>query len=70
LAGSPWHRETAPATPTVRPTPEPALCSNCGSDELTCVGRLDAEGHFTGLRRGAMRVRLRAGEPPALLDSS
>ena len=70
LARSPWHLETAPATATLRPTPEPPRCSNCGSDALICVGRLDADGDFTGLRRGAIRVRLRAGEPPALLDSS
>ena len=31
---------------------------------------LDPSGHFTGLRKGAMRVRLKAGQPPAIWDSS
>jgi hypothetical protein len=70
LERSPWRLETAPVTRVVRPPPESALCSVCGSEDLTCLGRLDADGQFTGLRQGALRVRLRVGEPPKVLDSS
>ncbi|HEY6565787.1 MAG TPA: transposase, partial [Pirellulaceae bacterium] len=70
LEHSPWRLEVPPGKPAPRPRPEPATCPRCGSDELLCFGRLDALGRFTGLRKGAVRARLRAGEPPALNDSS
>ena len=60
---------TARARASARAAPEPARCPRCGSDELTCVGRLDLSGRFTGQRRGALRLRLRTGEP-CVQDSS
>ena len=70
LERSRWRLDVAPVSATPRPKPEARGCPRCGSDELLCVGRLDAYGRFTGLRRGAMRVRLKAGQPPAFWDSS
>ena len=70
LADSRWKLEHSPVPAISKPKPEPAGCPRCGSEDLTCVGRLDAAGDFTGLIRGALRVRLRAGQPPKLCDSS
>jgi len=71
LAKSRWRLELAPV-----PTPAPVKgvdntgCPDCGSEDLICVGRLDAGGNFTGLRPGALRERLRAASPPKICDSS
>ena len=70
LEHSRWRLDSAPVARTPLPTPESIGCPSCGSDEILCMGRLDAGGHFTGLRRGAVRARLRAGEPPGRCDSS
>ena len=70
LEKSPWRLEFAPVPQTPLPEPEPSGCPRCGSENIVCVGQLDAGGHFTGLRKGAMQVRLRAGQPPAIWDSS
>lgn len=65
LQNSPWRWEKPPPVSErpPAPAPEPARCPRCGSDELTCVGRLDWTGRFFGQQRGALRLRLRTGEP-------
>jgi hypothetical protein len=70
LAQSRWKFDFSPIPMIPKPKPEPSGCPRCGSDDLTCVGRLDAAGDFTGRIRGALRIRLRAGPPPKLYDSS
>ena len=70
LESSPWRLELAPVATPPRPKSQAGGCPRCGSDEIICLGRLDPSGRFTGLRRGAMGARLRAGPPPKLCDSS
>lgn len=70
LEKSPWRLEFAPVPQTPLPKPQPSGCPRCGSEDIVCVGQLDVGGRFTGLRKGAMRVRLKAGQPPAIWDSS
>lgn len=70
LAKSRWRLDLAPVAPPPKSVRESATCPNCDGDDLACVGRLDASGKFTGLRPGALRLRLRAGAPPKLCDSS
>ena len=70
LEKSPWRLEFAPVPQTPLPKPEPSGCPRCGSEDIVYVGRLDVGGRFTGLRKGAMRVRLKAGQPPTIWDSS
>lgn len=72
LEHSPWWMESAPPqtiTPPP-PPPEPATCPRCGGEDLICVGRLESNGRFLPLQRGARRLRLFAGEPPGVWDSS
>ena len=70
LEGSRWRLDSPPVKQTPLTKPEPKGCPHCGSDEMVCLGRLDATGRFTGLRKGALRSRLKAGEPPGIQDSS
>ena len=70
LEHSRWHLASAPLAAIPRAKPQPAGCPRCGCDGIVCLGRLDARGRFTGLRRGALRARLKVGEPPRFCDSS
>ena len=70
LEHSRWHLATAPVPSMPRPKPESAGCPRCGGDDIVCIGRLDARGRFTGLRRGALAMRLGVGEPSRFNDSS
>ena len=70
LQRSPWRLDAAPEKQTPFPERDPSACKQCCSDELVCFGLLDASGRFIGHRNGAMHVRLMAGEPPGILDSS
>ncbi|HAB16594.1 MAG TPA: IS91 family transposase [Verrucomicrobiales bacterium] len=69
LEHSPWRQELSPSPPTPPPPPAPATCPRCGGEDLICVGRLESNGRFLPLQRGARRLRLSAGEPP-VCDSS
>ena len=70
LEHSPWRLDSPPLTRTPAPKAEASGCPRCGSDDIVCLGRLDPSGRFTALRRGALRLRLVAGEPTAIQDSS
>ena len=59
LEKSPWRPEFAPVRQTPLPKPELRGCPRCGSEDIVCMGQLDPSGNFTGLRKGAMRVRLK-----------
>ena len=65
LEHSPWRQELSPSPPMS----ESAACPHCGGEDLICVGRLESNGRFLPLQRGARRLRLLAGEPP-VCDSS
>ncbi len=70
LEPSPWRVDLAPTQTPPAPQAERAGCPRCQGQDLICVGRLDAGGRFVPLRRGARLVRLQAGEPPPICDSS
>lgn len=70
LEHSPWRLDSPPLTRTPPRKPEASACPRCGSDDIVCLGRLDASGRFTALRPGALRLRLVVGKPPAIQDSS
>ena len=71
LEKSRWRMELAPVEkPVVVKVVETAGCPRCGSNDLVYLGRLDASGKFTGLLPGALRERLKAGQPPKFCDSS
>ena len=70
LKKSRWHLPSSPVTPLPKPPRETSGCPECGSEDLICMGRLDADGDFTKLARGATRARIRAGPPPPIQDSS
>ena len=70
LEHSSWRLDSAPLTRTPAPKPEPHRCPRCGSDDIVCLGRLDPSGRFTAIRRGGLLLRLTAGEPPGIQDSS
>ena len=70
LEHSRWRLESAPVKRTPLPKPETQGCPRCGSEDLLCLGRLGADGRFIALRRGTLAVRLRAGQPPGIHDSS
>ena len=65
-----WRMDLAPAKTLPRPKAERTGCPGCGSEDLVCVARIDASGRFIELREGALRLRLRAGAPPKVWDSS
>jgi hypothetical protein len=71
LKDSRWHVAIAPVEPhPVRHVEEDIACPRCGTAELQCIGRLDAQGRFTPLAEGARRARIQLGEPPAIGDTS
>ncbi len=70
LKGSRWHVAIAPVEARPARIVEETACPRCGTAELQCIGRLDAQGKFTPLADGARRARLQLGEPPAIGDTS
>jgi len=70
LERSPWRVDLAPTQTPPPPQAEPAHCPRGQGQDLICVGRLDAGGRFIPLRNGARLLRLQAGEPPPICDSS
>lgn len=69
LASSPHRMELSPVPVAINPV-EFIQCGVCGGVDLTCVGRTDSQGKFSGMIRGASRLRLRAGEPPVTQNTS
>jgi hypothetical protein len=70
LKDSRWHVAIAPVEARPARIVEETACPRCGTAELQCIGRLDAQGKFTPLADGARRARLQLGEPPAIGDTS
>ena len=70
LASSPHRMERSPVE--VKPVPAwlPTPCDRCGALEQLCVGRTDSQGKFSGMIKGAMRLRFKAGDTPRILNSS
>ena len=64
------HRVELSPVPVPVVLTEHITCEVCGGVDLSCVGRTDSQGKFSGLIKGARRRRLRAGEPPRVLDTS
>jgi len=74
LERSPWRVDPYPAKAPPEPPSRRSLgeggCPRCQGQDLIGVGRLDAGGGFIPLRNGARLLRLQAGEPPLICDSS
>ena len=58
-----------PAAATL-PKPKTHGCPHCTSEEIVCLGRLDARGRFHALRRGAAGLLAKVAPTPAIQDSS
>ena len=70
LEDSRWRLELAPVKTLPKPEREASGCPRCGGQNIECIGRLDAQGDYTPLRRGAGRRILEADWPPKIYDSS
>ncbi len=70
LERSRWRLESSPSEPAPKPPRESGACPRCGSEELVCLGRLDASGRFHALSGSEARLGVNAGKPPAIQDSS
>jgi len=53
-----------------RPLREAPECPSRGTDDLSCIARLDPSGRLTPLAAGARRARIRTGDLPTLRDTS
>ena len=69
LASSPHRVDLSPVPVAIKPV-EFSTCKICGGVDFACVGRTDSQGKFAGMVKGAMRLRLRAGEPPPTPNTS
>ena len=70
LEACPWRMELAPVKTLPTPERDACPCPHCGGQDLVCVGRLDATGHYTSLRRATSHLVMEAGWPPKQFDSS
>ena len=70
LENSRWRMELAPVKALPKPERDASTCPHCGGKDLVCVGRLDATGHYTSLRRATSHRVLATVWPPKLSDSS
>lgn len=70
LEKSPWRLDAAPVKLAPKPKAEPSVCPECGSDDIVCMGRLEADGRFIPMARGARRARIRLGDPRPFHDTS
>ena len=64
------HRLDLSPVPVKILSPLPMACQVCGAVDLSWVGRTDSQGKFSGRIQGAIRLRLRAGEPPPVSNTS
>jgi hypothetical protein len=70
LENSRWRMELAPVKALPKLERDASTCPHCGGKDLVCMGRLDATGHYTSLRRATSHRVLQAGWPPKISDSS
>jgi hypothetical protein len=71
LERSPWRMDSPPPKTLTPPPPRShPTCTCCQGEDLLCVGRLEPDGRFVPLHPGARALRLRAGPPPLVCDSS
>ena len=71
LENSRWRLDAAPAPAAAAlPKRKPGGCPHCTSDEIVCLGRLDAHGRFHAARRGVASLLAKTTPVPAIQDSS
>ena len=71
LENSRWRLDASPAPAAAAlPKRKPGGCPHCTSDEIVCLGRLDAHGRFHAVRRGVASLLAKTTPVPAIQDSS